>query len=730
MVVSSQALAPEVVTSDEPPEFYIPATASILEQRPRTLKHGDTFAVFDHYGDIVEGEGSPEGIYHQDTRHLSRLELKFEGRRLLLLSSTLRDDNASLTVDLANPDVFRDGHIVLPREKLHLTRSRFLWQAGCYERLGIRNFDNAAHRLRLTLSFAADFADLFEVRGAHRPRRGTTRIERPADDTVVIRYRGLDRRERATRLVFTPKPVRLSDDEAVFDLDLVPGAREQIFVTIHCDISRPVRRGEFFVGIREARHAQRAGARYSASVDTSNELLNLVLCRSMSDLYMLITDTPHGPYPYAGIPWFSTAFGRDGIITALELLWLDPTIARGVLRYLAATQARVEDLDAAAQPGKILHETRQGEMARLGEVPFQLYYGTVDATPLFVILAGRYYERTGDVGLIRELWPHVEAALRWIDTYGDPDKDGFVEYVAQEGKGLRNQGWKDSEDAVMNEDGTLIEGSVALCEVQAYVYAAKRHAATIARALGWPDASDRLELEADQLRTRFEEAFWCEELGIYALALDGQKRPCRVRTSNAGHALFGGIARPERAARMAETLMGQDLFSGWGIRTLAASERRYNPMSYHNGSVWPHDNALIALGLAKYGLKAEAQRIFDGMFAAIQYMDLLRPPELFCGFTRRRSKAPTLYPVACSPQAWASGAPLAFLEACLGLRCDGTRNEIRFDRPVLPPFVEQVRIQRLQVGESRFDLLLSRHATDVAINVVARSGDARVIIEN
>lgn len=712
----------------EPPQFYIPATASILERRPRALKHGDTFAVFDHYGDIRDTPGGSEGLFHQDTRHLSQAELLFEGHRLLLLSSTLRDDNGSLTVDLANPDIYRDGHIVLAREKLHIIRTKFLWQGGSYERLGIRNYDDTARRFRLTLRFGADFADLFEVRGERRPRRGIARAETVDAATATLRYLGLDGRERTTRLTFSPAPTRLQVDEALFDLVLPPGARHQIFVIVQCDPDRAIRSGEYFVGMRESRRAQREATRHFALVDSTNELFDLILCRSISDLYMLITDTPQGPYPYAGIPWFSTAFGRDGIISALELLWLDPAIARGVLRFLAATQAKVENAASAAEPGKILHETRQGEMARLGEVPFRLYYGTVDATPLFVILAGRYFERTGDLETIKALWPSIEAALHWIDDYGDLDRDGFVEYIAREGAGLRNQGWKDSADAVMDAEGRLVEGAVALCEVQAYVFAAKRLAATIARALGQAARAAQLEAEAATLQKRFDAAFWCDDLGTYALALDADKRPCRVRTSNAGHALFAGIAYPERAPTLAATLLGRDSFSGWGIRTLAAGERRYNPMSYHNGSVWPHDNALIALGFSRYGLHDGTRRLFSGMFDAIQYMDLLRPPELFCGFNRRRSRAPTLYPVACSPQAWASGVPLAFLEACLGLRCDALRNEVRFERPSLPPFIDQLRIRRLRLGASELDLVLNRHGEEVAVNVLERKGDASVVV--
>ncbi|HLI09964.1 MAG TPA: amylo-alpha-1,6-glucosidase [Alphaproteobacteria bacterium] len=715
---------------DPVPQFYIPATSSILERRPRTLKHGDTFAVFDHYGDIVDAARSPEGLYHEDTRHLSRLELLIEGRRLLLLSSTLQDDNAVLTVDLANPDIYRGGHIALSRERLHLIRSKFLWNGSCHERLAVHNFDLSAHRFRLGLRFAADFADLFEVRGIQRSRRGTTRIERPTRGAVILRYCGLDGVERTTRIEFTPEPTALTDDEAVFDISLAPDARTSIFFAIRCDSPDPAPRGAFFVSMRDARRALRAATSRFATVETSNALLNRVLCRSVNDLYMLLTDTAQGPYPYAGIPWFSTAFGRDGIITALQMLWLDPAVAKGVLGYLAATQAQRVDREADAEPGKILHETRRGEMARLGEVPFDLYYGSVDATPLFVLLAGRYFERTGDRATIQALWPHVQAALHWIDAYGDRDGDGFVEYQAHEGKGLTNQGWKDSSDSISHADGRLAEGAIALCEVQAYVYAAKRHAAAIARALGHAAVGAELEQQGEALRERFEAAFWCEDLGTYAIALDGAKRPCRVRSSNAGHVLFAGIAAPDRAVRVAATLLGRDSYSGWGIRTLAASARRYNPMSYHNGSVWPHDNALIALGFGRYGLKREAIKVFEGQFEAVQYMDLLRPPELFCGFGRRRNKAPTLYPVACSPQAWASASPLAFLEACLGLQCEDAAREVRFERPMLPPFVDEVRIRRLRLGEAHVDVLLRRHQSDVAVNVIERSGDIRVVVVN
>lgn len=707
--------------------FYIPATGPATRPR-RTLKHDDTFAVLDSHCDIGASSGGPDGLFHCDTRHLSRLELLLNGAQPLLLGSSVRDDNLALVADLTNPDIYYDGHIVLPKDMLHIVRTVFLWRGVAHVRIGVQNHWDRLVNVNLALIFASDFADLFEVRGARRERRGDLHGTVVDEATVDLVYDGLDALRRSTRLHFHPVPTQLLANSAYYALHLPPGGSCSLFLQAACDAAATPAGTPFISALLASRRERRRATAGAATVSTSHEVLNTVLCRSMADLHMLTTQTPQGPYPYAGIPWYSTTFGRDGIITALEMLWLDPSIALGVLRRLASHQARADDPMADAQPGKILHEMRAGEMAALGEVPFGLYYGSVDATPLFVALAGLYAERTGDDAALTELWPAIEAALAWMDGPGDPDRDGFLEYFRETPDGLANQGWKDSHDAVFHADGRLAEGPIALCEVQGYAYLARRLAAACARRLRMAERAAALEAQAETLARRFEEAFWREDLGTYALALDGAKEPCAVRTSNAGQVLFSGIARCDRAARVARGLLEPDFFSGWGIRTVATTEARYNPMSYHNGSVWPHDNAVIALGLARYGFKSEVDQLFRAQFDAACYMDLCRLPELFCGFRRRAGRGPTLYPVACSPQAWAAAAPFAFLQASLGLEFAPELGEICLRAPRLPPFIDQVVLRNLRLGPASVDLLVRRHDHDVSLQVLRAVGDVEVSV--
>ncbi|MBY5404193.1 amylo-alpha-1,6-glucosidase [Rhizobium leguminosarum] len=711
-------------------QFFIPAAASLQERRPRTLKHGDTFAVFDYNGDALSGPGSPEGLFHCDTRYLSHFYLTINGQRPMLLSSTLRDDNATLTCDLTNPDLFdKNGKLALAHDLIHLRRSRFLWNARCYERVAVRNYDDRRQHVRIQIAFEADFADLFEVRGTVRARRGRHLPAIIEQDCVLLSYIGLDGRKRSTRFSFVPEPAEIRSNLLTYDLHLEPQQTKSLFIKIGCDQTPadPPSNRSFFLALRDARRALRASSSRAASIATSNEIFNEAARRSVSDLYMLMTDKPEGPYPYAGIPWFSTVFGRDALITALQTLWLDPEIARGVLGHLAANQATDIDPASDAEPGKILHEIRFGEMAELGEVPFRRYYGSIDSTPLFVILAGEYLKRTGDLATIDRLLPHLEAALTWVDEHGDRDGDGFIEYGRLTEEGLINQAWKDSHDSVFHADGTLAKGPIAIVEVQAYVYAAWQSAAEIFRRTGRPERAASFLARAEGLRRAFDISFFDEELGTYVLALDGDKRPCRVRSSNAGHALFAGIAYPERVAQITRTLMSASSFCGWGIRTIPSTEPRYNPMSYHNGSIWPHDNALIASGLARYGYRAEAARIFEGLFAASTYIDLRRLPELLCGLPRQRARGPTFYPVACSPQAWAAAAPLSLLQSCLGLDFDPNGLRISFNVPQLPPFLDEVILRRLLIGNGSADVAIRRSGRQVVVDVMDRHGNVQVL---
>jgi len=719
----------------DPPDdistFHIQATESIQQRWPRTLKQGDTFALFDALGDCVAPGLTPGGLFHNDTRYLSDVLLLLDGQRPLLLSSTVENDNVVLTVDLSNPDIYQGNTLILSRESLHIRRSKFLWQGTCHERIVIRNFDSRPVKCWLTVNFAADFADLFEIRGLQRPKRGTITGAVIAGAKTIYRYVGLDSVERRSEICFDPPPRKLSKSQALYALDLKPDEHFALVMTVRCTNSSMPReplQQPFSEPYRAARRGAARAASLGGSVTSSNQLANRMLQRAGADLSMLVTDTPQGPYPYAGTPWFSTPFGRDGLITALQLLWLDPSLARGVLRYLAHHQATAIDERADAEPGKILHETRACETAVLGEVPFGHYYGSVDSTPLFVLLAARYFERSGDEETIRALWPNIEAALGWIDTHGDRDGDGFIEYYRVSENGLTNQGWKDSCDSIMHADGTLASGPIALCEVQGYVYAAKRGASVMATALGHAGRAIALAAAAEKLRTDFEAKFWLEDLGTYALALDGAKQPCRVKSSNAGQLLVCGIAAPERAEQVGTGLLAPEMFSGWGVRTLCADAPRFNPMSYHNGSVWPHDNALIAMGLARYGFKRGASTIFEGMLDAASHMEMMRFPELFCGFPRRRGTAPVLYPVACAPQAWASVVPFALLQACLGLEMDFAKREIRFHNPQLPKFLEEVRVNDLELAGAKVNLRLRRRGSHTEVAIVSQKGDIAIKI--
>jgi glycogen debranching enzyme len=716
---------PDVLSVDE--RFAIVAAGQRSSGPLRVLKQGEAFGVFDQYGDIVPGE--EQGLYFKGTRYLSGLELLLARHRPLLLSSTVSDDNAVFVADFTNLDVCHDGRIELPHGAIHLLRSRLLGDGFSLERIRLCNHAQRTVEIPIAIRFEADFADVFEVRGTARKERGT-RLPTRLGDECVFGYLGLDGIERHTCIRWSRQPDALDGATARFLLRLEPHAPATVEMRVVCEDGRSSAGvpAEYNTALALARTTFAGRTERGCRVHTTHESLNRWLKRSTADLQMMLTETPHGLYPYAGIPWYSTPFGRDGLITALELLWAAPEVARGVLIFLAATQATTHSDVQDAEPGKILHEMRSGEMAALGEVPFGCYYGSIDSTPLFIMLACAYHARTADRALVDRLWPNLTAALEWMARDGDPDGDGFLEYARHSENGLVQQGWRDSSDSVFHADGTLAVGPIALCEVQGYAYAAWRGAAALADVCGDRDAARDWRNRAERLRERFDEAFWCDDLGTYAMALDGQKRPCRVKSSAAAHCLLTGIVRSgARADRVVATLMDDTSFAGWGIRTVAAGQARYNPMSYHNGSIWPHDNALAAAGLARAGYTRPAMRLFEAMLELSQSVDLHRLPELICGFHRRSEERPTLYPVACAPQAWAAGAVYLLIKASLGLEIDALQQRITFSRAMIPESVERMYLYNLTVGDAEVDLLLERHAHDVGVSVLRRQGEVDIV---
>jgi glycogen debranching enzyme len=712
----------ELVTTQK---YYISTAEVPVDDRPQVLKYGDLFAVFNRYGDIEPSGLGEEGLFYEGTRFLSKFALRLGSTQPLLLSSTITRDNFLFCSDLTNVDLITDAGARAQRGTIHLHRSKFLWEGACYEKFRVTNYGLSPLVIWLRLALEADFADIFEVRGTTRRERGKRLPASVTHDELTLAYEGLDGRVRKSRICCTPSPTQIDEEEIVFKVELGVKEEHTFFVEVSCvDKNRSADWGTTFLMGKSVSREYNA---QHCEIHSSNDQFNQWMSRSAADVQTMIRGNPEKNYPYAGIPWFSTVFGRDGIITAMECLWLSPSIARGVLAYLAETQAVSEDPASDAEPGKIVHEIRKGEMAVLKEVPFGLYYGSVDATPLFVMLAVDYYRRTADLEFIRSIWSHIEAALDWIDRYGDRDGDGFVEYNRRSVNGLVQQGWKDSHDSIFHQDGKLAEPPIALCEVQGYVYAAKRGAGDLARLLGQESRADALSAQAKTLRARFDESFWCPEIDSYALALDGHKRQCRVRASNAGHCLFTEIAEPHRAPRVSAQLLGPELFSGWGVRTIGSSEARYNPISYHNGSVWPHDNALIAGGLSTYGNKELAGRILSSLFDVSAYVDLHRLPELFCGLHRRDGEGPTLYPVACSPQAWSAAAIFLLLQACLGLTVDGVERCVRFSDPYLPEDISHLSIKSLEVGSASVDLLVERRDKSVEVRPLNNSPNIRVI---
>ena len=711
--------------SDTTPQNLVASSISEKHAIDRLiLKCGDMFALFDSSGSFRSGPLDEEGLYFDGTRFLSRKYIQVNGLPLSVLGTQVRSDGEELFVtysDLANATTGTSGH------SLSISERMFLSGESCYAEIVVTNFLSTAIELSLSIHLDADYADIYEVRGMRRNARGSMLKSQVSGAEIILGYEGLDREIRSTQIAFTPSPSRLGDTLAEFDLRLTTGESTTLYVVVTC--SRSLRASS----LRESHAEAHAGLGLSiestrtssCSIRTSNAQFNAWWNRSMWDLQLLTTSVSTGKYPYAGVPWFNTPFGRDGLITGLETLWIDPGLSRGVLAYLASTQATSVDPEQDAEPGKILHEARSGEMAALHEMPFGRYYGSVDAPPLFVYLAGCYFRRSGDITFIQSIWTSIAAALQWMSTYGDPDGDGFLEYESHCAGGLIHQAWKDSDNAIFHASGDSAVGALAICEVQGYCYAAYQAGAEMASILGFEEDARLWKEKACAIRIAFNRHFWCEALGTYGIALDGSKDLCCVDASNAGQVLFSGIVPADRAGSIARKLMAPTCFSGWGVRTLSNNSIRFNPMSYHNGTVWPHDNAIIAYGLSRCGLKGQANQIFQGIFDAALQFDLQRLPELFCGFAREEGYGPVPYPVACSPQAWAAGAASLLLQSSLGIEVDGVHGRIIFHRPTLPVFLCEVRITGLPIQETKIDLVVRGEGNHVT---VGSEGDAAIQI--
>lgn len=686
------------------------------------LKSGDTFLVADSWGDL---RGAADGLFVADTRILSRFVLTLGRSKPSRLTSGVSADNVFFSCHTTNRPLPPMGGRSAPAGVVHVERRRFLWEGRMYERLRMVNHGVDDILLPIAYDYAADFADIFEVRGTRRAQTG--RCAEPELDgrRVALAYEGLDGRTRRSCLAFSEPPHKLTHLRADFMFSLPRGRRQDLYVECgaeQCDTPHETRFRQASVAARL--HMRRKRRRGASLRGPRSPRFNDWLDQSRADMALLTTELETGPYPYAGVPWFSTPFGRDGIIAAWQMLWLDPALARGVLTYLARRQATEVSAFQDAQPGKIMHETRQGEMSALGEVPFALYYGGVDTTCLFVALAGAYARRTADLETLRGIWPNLLAATEWMATCGDSNGDGLIDYARAEQTGLSNQGWKDSEDSIFDRTGRFPKGPIALVEVQGYAFMAWRAMADLERWLGIGDG-EAYAARAEAVRSLVEDRFWMADAGFYAVALDGDGRRCEALTSNAGHLLFSGLPAPARARQVSRRLMSGAFRSGWGIRTLAEGQPRYNPMSYHNGSVWPHDVAFAAAGMARYGDKDAARLLLEELHEAATHFHN-RLPELFCGFPKGVGEPPIAYPVACLPQAWAAGSVFLMLQAALGVEIDAIAGEVRLQDPVLPNGLDRLTATGLQVGPASLDLQFTRIDGHVVVSPRNRTGPLKV----
>jgi glycogen debranching enzyme len=679
------------------------------------IKDGNVFMVTLRDGRLPAGVEHPLGLWFRDCRFLCVHEMRICGELPRLLTATDAEGTVSVH-ELTNPDLVLDGGEPLPSESLRIRVERRAEAGGAVRQtIGVRSYHRGPVRLPLEVELDADFLPMLELRGI------VPRHERPAPDGGPREFSivGRDGVRRSTVVRAAPEPRANSSGKLMFDLDLEP--RGAIDLTLDFEVAEHSN-GELAAAIPQRPRAE------GTSVTSDDQLFNRILRRSLDDLELLRSELDGQSYYAAGLPWFATLFGRDSLITAFETLSFVPGVAASTLRLLAGRLGTEMNDERDEEPGKVLHELRVGEPATLGETPFARYYGSVDATPLFLCLLGRYPDWSGDLELFRELRGPAEAALEWIDRYGDLDGDGLVEYSRRSPHGLATQGWKDSADGIPDAAGDPLAPPVALVEVQGYAARAKRMMARLFELDGDEPRAARLRDEAAALEEKLER-FWLEGDGCYAIGLDRDKRPGSGLTSNQGHLLWAGAVSEERARCIRDVLMGPDMFSGWGVRTLAESHPAYNPVGYHTGSVWPHDSALIAFGLRRYGFDEDFTQIFEGLLEAASRFNDYRLPELFGGFSREEFDEPVPYPVACQPQAWSAGSIPFMLKWGLGLSPDALGKRLRIIRPSLPRWLERVEVSGLEIGNARIDLRFERAGDQVTLTDASIDGDVEVVLE-
>ncbi|MHB1411727.1 MAG: amylo-alpha-1,6-glucosidase [Thermoleophilia bacterium] len=699
-----------------------------VKKEKLVVKEGELFLYSDIEGNVAREDTSGLGLYYQDTRFLSAFNLSLFGSRPVLLSSTA-DRGFMSQIELTNTDFMTPEGMVVPQETINIRRIRVI-NSKLYELIRIKNYNLFPVDVSVEIEFDADFADMFEVRGTKRTKYGTRLAAKVTGDSILLAYHGLDAILRKTDIRLETPPTKIEATTAIYRFQLKPLERRVIRFEVQPLLpTTPASNGEdFSKAIGTVRKSYEQWFASTAQIDTDNELFTAVLRSSQRDIRMLATQTEFGFFLSAGVPWFVTPFGRDTIITCLQTMMLDAQPAMETAKVFTQLQGKSVDPWRDEEPGKIFHEVRRGELANIRAIPHTPYFGSADSTALYLIMISDIVKWTGDLEFARSMTGAIDQALKWIDEYGDADGDGFIEYETRSRRGLVNQGWKDSGNSVVHTDGALAQPPIALSEVQAYVYYAKRRMAQLFGLLGDPERAAALDKQALALKARFNEVFWLPREGYFAMALDRDKKPVKTVTSNPAHGLWARIIDEDKAAQMVERLMLPDMFSGWGIRTLSKSSINYNPMSYHNGSVWPHDNAIIIRGLKKYGYDREANAVSSGLFEAALHHDYYRLPELFCGFTKRSISRPVNYPVACSPQAWAAGSIFMILQAMLGIEADAPTNTVYVNSPSLPSWLKEADIRDLRVGKEKLSLKFRRDGSVTSFVVTQKTGRVRTIV--